>query len=439
MTNLPEYSVSELSYLIKKKLEEDFSYVQVRGEISDLKLWNGHFLFNLKDEAGLLTARIWKNRVPYLNFKPEDGLEITATGKISTHQKRSGYNLIIDNINALGEGQLLKLIEARKNKLSELGLFNKSNPLPLLPNRIGVITSLTGAVIEDIKNKISLKFPSHLLIWPINVQGVSAEANIINAIKGFNLLQIEKKPDVIILARGGGSIEDLMPFNSEKIAYEIFKSKIPIISGIGHETDFTIADFAADHRASTPTAAADLVVPEKKEIELKINGYDKNLNLNIHRIISYKKSKEKQITLRIINPRKLVENNILQLESILLQFFKTIKFKLAEKKNIVNLLSLKTPWFLVKIAEKNLNKSKKNINDKIIKILLQKKNNLKSKIDILNSSSYEKWLKKGFALVKDKEGKLIKDIRSLSIQDKVNIRFFNGEVNADIKKIKKHK
>ena len=146
-----------------------------------------------------------------------------------------------------------------------------------------------------------------------------------------------------------------------------------------------------------------------------------------------------QISLRIINPRKLVENNILQLESILLQFFKTIKFKLAEKKNIVNLLSLKTPWFLVKIAEKNLNKSKKNINDKIIKILLQKKNNLKSKIDILNSSSYEKWLKKGFALVKDKEGKLIKDIRSLSIQDKVNIRFFNGEVNADIKKIKKHK
>ena len=149
MTNLPEYSVSELSYLIKKKLEEDFSYVQVRGEISDLKLWNGHFLFNLKDEAGLLTANL-ENRVPYLNFKPEEGLEITATGKISTH-KRSGYNLIIDNINALGEGQLLKLIEARKNKLSELGLFNKSNPLPLLPNRIGVITSSTGAVIEDIK------------------------------------------------------------------------------------------------------------------------------------------------------------------------------------------------------------------------------------------------------------------------------------------------
>ena len=138
-----------------------------------------------------------------------------------------------------------------------------------------------------------MKFPSHLLIWPINVQGVSAEANIINAIKGFNLLQKEKKPDVIILARGGGSIEDLMPFNSEKIAYEIFKSKIPIISGIGHETDFTIADFVADHRASTPTAAADLVVPEKKEIELKINGYDKNLNLNIHRVISYKKIKRK--------------------------------------------------------------------------------------------------------------------------------------------------
>ena len=142
-----------------------------------------------------------------------------------------------------------------------------------------------------------------------------------------------------------------MPFNSEKIAYEIFKSKIPIISGIGHETDFTIADFVADHRASTYCSSRPSS-SRKKEIELKINGYDKNLNVNIHRIISYKKSKEKQITLRIINPRKLVENNILKLESILLQFFKTIKFKLAEKKNIVNLLSLKTPWFLVKIAEK---------------------------------------------------------------------------------------
>ena len=157
MSNIPEYSVSELSNLIKRKLEHEFSFIQIRGEICDLKLWNGHFLFNLKDKDGILAARVWKNKVPLLNFKPEEGLEITATGKISTHARRSSYNLIIDNINATSDGELLKLIEIRKKTLKAKGIFNKSLPLPLLPNRIGVITSLTGAVIEDIKKKISLR------------------------------------------------------------------------------------------------------------------------------------------------------------------------------------------------------------------------------------------------------------------------------------------
>ncbi len=437
MSNVPEYSVSELSSLIKIKLEQDFSYVQIRGEISDLKLWNGHFLFNLKDEEGMLAARIWKIRVPYLNFKPEEGIEIIAAGKISTHQKRSGYNLIIENIKALGEGDLLKLIEARKKKLKEAGLFNKSSSIPLLPDRIGVITSLTGAVIEDIKKKISLKFPSHLLIWPISVQGVSAEKEIIEAIRGFNVIAKHKSPDVIILARGGGSIEDLMPFNSENLAHEIFKSKIPIISAVGHETDFTIADFVADHRASTPTAAADLVVPDKKEIESRVKGYNKNINLSINRFISINISRKKQATLRLINPKKLVNSNRLRLENVLSQFNKTIKYKFTEKKNKVYAFSLKTPRFLINTAEKNLNKNKKHINNIILKIFIEKKQFLQNKLDILNSSSYEKWLRKGFAIVNNKEGRLVKDLKNLKINDEINIRVFKGVVNANIKKIKK--
>ncbi len=436
MSNIPEYSVSELSYLIKKKLEQDFSYIQIKGEISDLKLWNGHYLFNLKDEEGILAARIWKNRVPELSFKPEEGLEITATGKISTHQKRSGYNIIIENINALGEGDLLKLIETRKRKLKEEGIFNKSSPLPLLPDRIGVITSLTGAVIEDIKNKISLKFPSHLLVWPISVQGASAEVDIIRAINGFNLVVKHKRPDVLILARGGGSIEDLMPFNSEKVAYAIYNSSIPIISAVGHETDFTITDFVSDHRASTPTAAADLVVPDIKEIKLKIKGYNKNINLCITRVVTNSLSKIKQAELRITNPRKIVDNNKLRLKNIFLQLHKTMKFKFTEKKNKVNLSFLKSPKLIIKTAEKNLNNNKKNLNKTILRILIQKKQYLQNKLDILNSSSYEKWLKKGFAIVKSKDGKLIKRLNNININDEVNIRFFKGEVNAQIKKIK---
>ena len=436
MSNIPEYSVSELSYLIKKKLEKDFAYVQIKGEISDLKFWNGHYLFNLKDEESMLAARVWKNRVPNLNFKPEEGIEITATGKISTHQKRSGYNLIIENISALGEGELLKLIEVRKKKLKEAGFFDKSSPLPLLPNRIGVITSLTGAVIEDIKNKILLKFPSHLLIWPISVQGASAESDIIRAIEGFNSLERQRAPDVIILARGGGSVEDLMPFNSEKLAYEIYNSKIPIISAVGHETDFTIADFVADHRASTPTAAADLVVPDKKEIKLKLKNYNKNINLSINRFISNNLLKIKQAELRIIDPKKLLESNKLKLKNIFFQYRKTIKFKFLEKKNQVRSCSLKTPKFLLKNAEKNLNKNKKNINDIILKVFLEKKKHLHNKLDILDSSSYEKWLKKGFAIVKNKEGELIKGLNNLNINDEIYIKLYKGELNANVKTIK---
>ncbi|PPR26650.1 MAG: Exodeoxyribonuclease 7 large subunit [Alphaproteobacteria bacterium MarineAlpha9_Bin4] len=436
MSNIPEYSVSELSYMIKKKLEGDFSYIQIRGEISDLKLWNGHFLFNLKDDKGLLNARIWKNRVPFLNFHPEEGLEISATGKISTHPKRSNYNLIIDNINAVSEGELLKLIELRKNKLKEAGIFNKSTALPLLPKKIGVITSPTGAVIEDIKNKILLRFPSHILIWPISVQGLSAETDIINAIKGMNLLKKNKIPDVIIIARGGGSVEDLMPFNSEKVAYEIYNSKIPIVSAVGHETDYTLADFAADYRASTPTAAADMVVPDRKEIETKISTLSKNKNTSIKRIYSNATFRFKQANLRFIDPNKLINNNKLKFENSLLQLIKFKNSKIIEKENILKVIKLKSPTFLVINSENNYNRLKKNIDTIMFKYIKNKIKLLENKADLLFSISYERWLEKGFAIIKNKENKIIKDARNLNINEEVIINFSKGSVDAKVKKIK---
>ena len=438
MSNIPEYSVSELSYLIKRKLENDFSHIQIRGEISDLKLWNGHFLFNLKDSDGLLACRIWKNRVPYLNFKPEEGLEVTAIGRISTHPKRSNYNLIIENINAVSEGELLKLIEVRKKHLKEKGVFNKSIPLPLLPEKIGIITSLTGAVIEDIKKKISLKFPSLLMVWPISVQGLSAEKDIINAIKGINLLKKSMAPDVIILARGGGSVEDLMPFNSEKLAYEIFNSKIPIISAVGHETDFTIADFAADHRASTPTAAADMVVPDKNEMKKKVENYIKNNNFIIKKIIENTCLKLRQANLRLVDPRKLIDNSKFKLENKLSQLFRFKKFKIIEKENKLKSLKLKSPEYLLNYAETNYDRIKKNIDFIIFKVIKNKKSYLENKLDVLFSSSYQKWLKKGFAIIKNSKNKIIKNANNLKIKEEIRINFFKGEINAQVKKIKKN-
>ncbi len=437
MSNIPEYSVSEISYLIKKKLEHDFSYIQVKGEISDLKIWNGHFLFNLKDNDGTIASRIWKNKVSLLNFKPEEGLEITATGRVSTHPKRSGYNLIIDNINATGEGELLKLIENRKKKLKESGIFEKCASLPFLPLNIGVITSLTGAVIEDIKNKISKRFPSNLLIWPVSVQGITAEKDIINAIKGMNSIKKGNIPEVIILARGGGSVEDLMPFNSEKLAYEIYNSNIPIVSAIGHETDFTIADFAADHRASTPTAAADMVIPEKKELEMKIIELSKNINLSINRIAADANAKINQTSLRLINLRRLINNNE---EKILNQhnyLNKLIKFKLLEKENNFKSMKFRTPKFLFQKLDTYTNKLNENLNKSILNLIKQKKDISKSRFQLLVSNSYEKWLAKGFTLVKNKEKKIIKNINQISINEELNIHFYKGKVNAKVKNIKK--
>ena len=438
MSNIPIFSVSELSYLIKKKLENEFSYIQIKGEISDLKIWNGHFLFNLKDHEGIIAARIWSNKVPLLSFKPEEGLEITATGKISTHAKKSSYNLIIDNIKATSEGELLKLIELRKKKLQEKGLFNKSQPLPLLPNKIGIVTSLTGAVIEDIKSKISIKFPCHLMIYPISVQGNRAEADLVNAIRSFNTIKKNNAPDVIIIARGGGSVEDLMPFNSEKLAYEIFNSKIPIISAVGHETDFSISDFAADFRASTPTAAADMVVPAKDDLKKKIYNSSKNIHLFMKQMIKHKNTRVQQSYLRVTHPKKLIDNSKKKLNERFSHLYRLNSFKINEKENRLNLLNLKNPKSQVVRAEKTLKNVKKNIDNIIFLYLKNKSQILESNSKVLDTSSYQKWLEKGFAIIKNNNNKIIKNAKELRIKEEIKINLFEGVVNAKVSRIKKN-
>ena len=287
------------------------------------------------------------------------------------------------------------------------------------------------------KLKISKKFPSNLLIWPVSVQGIAAEKDIINAIKGMNSIKKGNIPEVIILARGGGSVEDLMPFNSEKLAYEIYNSNIPIVSAIGHETDFTIADFAADHRASTPTAAADMVIPEKKELEMKIIELSKNINLSINRIAADANAKINQTSLRLINLRRLINNNE---EKILNQhnyLNKLIKFKLLEKENNFKSMKFRTPKFLFQKLDTYTNKLNENLNKSILNLIKQKKDLSKSRFQLLVSNSYEKWLAKGFTLVKNKEKKIIKNINQISINEELNIHFYKGKVNAKVKNIKK--
>jgi len=270
--NVQAMSVSELSSALKRTVENEFGHVRVRGEISGYKrAASGHIYFSLKDENARLDAVMWKGGAARLPFAPEDGLEVVATGKLTTYAGRSNYQIVVESLEVAGEGAMMLLFEKLKARLAAEGLFasERKKPMPALPKVIGVVTSPTGAVIRDILHRLADRFPSHVIVWPVLVQGTGAAAQIAGAIQGFsNMPQggATPRPDLIIVARGGGSIEDLWAFNEEAVVRAVANCSIPIISAVGHETDTTLCDFAADLRAPTPTAAAEIAVPVRSEL-----------------------------------------------------------------------------------------------------------------------------------------------------------------------------
>ena len=272
VSNVPEYTVSEISSAVKRTLEGTFARVRVRGEVTELKRYpSGHIYFSLKDEGAKLAAVIWKSAVPRLGMQPENGVEVIATGRISSYAERSSYQLIVERMEYAGAGALLARIEALRLRLAAEGLFDaaRKRALPVLPSVIGVVSSERGAVIQDIRTTIARRFPRPILLWPVPVQGEGAAERIAAAIAGFDALAPGgpvPRPDVLIVARGGGSLEDLMAFNEEIVVRAAAACRIPLISAVGHETDTTLIDFAADRRAPTPTAAAELAVPARADL-----------------------------------------------------------------------------------------------------------------------------------------------------------------------------
>ena len=276
-SNLAEYTVSELSGALKRTVEEAFDHVRVRGEISGYRgpHSSGHAYFTLKDDRARLEAVIWRTSFAKLAFKPEEGLEVIATGKLTTFPGSSKYQIVIEQIEPAGAGALMALINERRLRLEAEGLFAaaRKRPLPFMPNVIGVVTSPTGAVIRDIRHRIADRFPVHLIVWPVRVQGETSGAEVAAGIEGFNALDGSNgipRPDVIIVARGGGSLEDLWGFNDEAVVRAAAGSTIPLVSAVGHETDWTLIDHAADLRAPTPTGAAEMAVPVKADIAARL-------------------------------------------------------------------------------------------------------------------------------------------------------------------------
>lgn len=291
-SNIPEYTVSEIAGAVKRALEGAFGRVRVRGEITELKRYaSGHIYFCLKDEGAKLRGVVWRLQVPRLGLKPENGIEVIATGLLSGYAERSEYQLVVERLEYAGVGALLARVEMLRQRLAAEGLFDaaRKRPLPLLPRVIGVVTSEQGAVLHDIRTTVARRFPRPILLWPVPVQGEGAAARIAAAIRGFAALPEQGgrlvRPDVLIVARGGGSIEDLMAFNDEAVVRAAAASPIPLIAAVGHETDTTLIDHAADRRAPTPTAAAELAVPARVDLLADLQQKSARLTGALNRLV----------------------------------------------------------------------------------------------------------------------------------------------------------
>ena len=318
----PEYSVSELSRAHIRTVEDAYSYVRVRGEVSGFKrAGSGHLYMTLKDDSSVIDGVCWRGVAGRLSIQPEDGLEVIVTGKLTTYAARSKYQLVIESMELAGEGALLKLLEERRKKLAAEGLFDESRkrPLPFLPEVIGVVTSPTGAVIRDILHRLADRFPRHVLLWPVLVQGETAADQVAAAIEGFNRIETGgtvPRPDLLIVARGGGSLEDLWAFNEEAVVRAAASSAIPLISAVGHETDVTLIDHAADRRAPTPTAAAEMAVPVRTDLLAQVLDDSRRMVSGLGRLLEEQRIRVEGLARGLPDPVALLRSNEQRLDDL---------------------------------------------------------------------------------------------------------------------------
>ena len=426
--NIQEYSVSEISDSIKGTLENSFGYVKVRGEVSGLsRPASGHIYLNLKDDKAVIKAIIWRSAAARISFVPEDGLEVICSGKLTTgysdrYPGRSDYSIIVDSITPAGEGALMALLEQRKKKLAAEGLFEEQNKksLPKYPETIGIVTSPTGAVIKDILHRLNERFPCNVILWPVPVQGQDAAQLISDAVDGFNNLSSKDEvniPDLIIIARGGGSIEDLWPFNEEIVIRSVFKSNIPIVSAIGHETDTTLIDFVSDLRAPTPTAAAEISTPDKEELLRDINEKHNRLNYSINLYLDNLKDNFISIKDKLPISLKLFLNNLTSYFQNISQLlnFRVLGEQLKSSK--VELISL----------EESLLKAKNILVERFQK-------ELDNKSILLESLSYKSVLKRGYSVTRS-SNKIIKSKQDLKDESELIIETNFATLKAKLREI----
>lgn len=441
-SNLPEYSVSELSTALKRSVEDQFGYVRVRAELSGVKLAaSGHMYFALKDDKSVLDGVSWRGSVQKLSFRPEDGLEVICSGKLTTYAARSKYQMVVDHMEPAGAGALMALLEERRKKLAAEGLFDhtRKKRLPYLPETIGVITSPTGAVIRDILHRLADRFPRRVIVWPVLVQGEGAAAQIADAVRGFNSFgegSAVPRPDLLIVARGGGSIEDLWSFNEEEVVRAVADSEIPIISAVGHETDTTLIDHAADLRAPTPTGAAEMAVPVQEELVAAISDLGRRLAQQRQTLVQSREEKLRGLARALPKPADLLGLAQQRFDDLCDRLPRALSLIARSKESQLNRISgALTPGRLQQLAAHQTSvfqSIEKRLSPAFSRVIEDRRHRLNSTGRVLDSLSYERILDRGFALVLDQSGQAVSKASSLASGDEVSIRFADGAQNAII-------
>lgn len=439
-------SISDLNDYIKVMFDENsfLRKIYLKGEISNFKNHTrGHLYFTLKDETSRISAVMFYNKALSLQFKPEDGMNVLVEGRISCYPAQGTYQIYVDSMEMDGLGNLYIEYEKLKKKLASEGLFDKKfkKPIPKYPQKIGIITASTGAAIRDILSTIKRRYPiCETILFPSLVQGASAAPEIVRQIKKAN----EYDLDVIICGRGGGSIEDLWAFNEESVARAIFESKIPIISAVGHEVDFTIADFVADLRAPTPTGAAEMAVPTKYDIEVLLKEKKSRLNTLIKNRLKVQQEKIKSLKTNFVlkNPMSLYELKEQKLDTCIDLLNKGMQKKIFDSEiqlnTIKNNMVLKRPLASFEITKNNLENVQGKVNEYLKRILEKKHHEMKLVTNTLKLVNPLNILDKGYSLVA-KENKIIKDSDEIAIDDTINIKLKKGEIIAVVKEKKEWK
>ena len=438
-SNVPELSVSELARAVRRAMESNFDRVRVRGELGRVLIAkSGHLYVDLKDADACIATVMWRANVQLLNFKPEEGLEVVAEGRLTTFPNRSQYQLIAERMAPAGVGALLAQLEKLKAKLAAEGLFapQRKKPIPYLPRTIGVVTSPTGAVIRDILHRLRERFPRRVILWPVLVQGPEAAAQVARAIKGFNALTGANRPDVLIVARGGGSIEDLWAFNEEVVVRAAAASQIPLISAVGHETDTTLIDFAADLRAPTPTGAAEKAVPVRAELIQRLTVLDGRLRNGLVRGLERRRTELRAAAAKLPRletlfqiPQQRYDRAAERLVAALLANTRAAQSKLDRVA-----ARLRPDALGQDIARRrdHLARTAARLSPAMARTLEAHRKHLDAAARMLESLSHKSVLARGFVMVHREDGALVRAAKDLNAGDAVDLTFADGHKKAVI-------